>query len=76
VRPFFSAFIVMSLLKRGVLPGMSALTRNRSSASVPNELMKQYYDQRALGGAGLIVTEGTLITRQGYGEVTLHLCLH
>ncbi|KAJ6606263.1 flavoprotein NADH-dependent oxidoreductase [Mycena vulgaris] len=45
--------------------GMSALTRNRSSGNVPNELMKQYYDQRALGGAGLIVSEGTLITRQG-----------
>ncbi|KAJ7491153.1 flavoprotein NADH-dependent oxidoreductase [Mycena latifolia] len=45
--------------------GMSALTRNRSSATVPNEIMKEYYDQRALGGAGLIVSEGTLITRQG-----------
>ncbi|KAJ6606258.1 flavoprotein NADH-dependent oxidoreductase [Mycena vulgaris] len=45
--------------------GMSALTRNRSSGSVPNEVMKQYYNQRALGGAGLIVSEGTLITRQG-----------
>ncbi|KAJ7763946.1 hypothetical protein DFH07DRAFT_383883 [Mycena maculata] len=45
--------------------GMSALTRNRSSKSVPNEIMKQYHDQRAAGGAGLIVTEGTLITRQG-----------
>ncbi|KAJ7751552.1 hypothetical protein DFH07DRAFT_745444, partial [Mycena maculata] len=39
---------------------------NRSSKTVPNEIMKQYYDQRAVGGAGLIVTEGTLITRQGY----------
>ncbi|KAJ7639459.1 flavoprotein NADH-dependent oxidoreductase [Roridomyces roridus] len=45
--------------------GMSALTRNRSSATVPNDLMKEYYNQRAAGGAGLIVTEGTLITRQG-----------
>ncbi|KAJ7626922.1 flavoprotein NADH-dependent oxidoreductase [Roridomyces roridus] len=45
--------------------GMSALTRSRSSASVPNDIMKDYYDQRAAGGAGLIVTEGVLITRQG-----------
>ncbi|KAJ7746807.1 hypothetical protein DFH07DRAFT_1038180 [Mycena maculata] len=45
--------------------GMSALTRNCSSNTVPNEIMKQYYEQHALGGAGLIVTEGTLITRQG-----------
>ncbi|KAJ7491282.1 hypothetical protein FB451DRAFT_637246 [Mycena latifolia] len=45
--------------------GMSALTRNRSTDTVPNEIMLKYYVQRAVGGAGLIVTEGTLITRQG-----------
>ncbi|KAF8181209.1 hypothetical protein K438DRAFT_1602004 [Mycena galopus ATCC 62051] len=45
--------------------GMSALTRNRSSATVPNDTMLEYYVQRAKGGAGLIVSEGTLITRQG-----------
>ncbi|KAF7341116.1 Artemisinic aldehyde Delta(11(13)) reductase [Mycena venus] len=45
--------------------GMSALTRSRSSATVPNEIMLKYYVQRAKGGAGLIVTEGVLITRQG-----------
>ncbi|KAJ7684487.1 hypothetical protein DFH06DRAFT_1073183 [Mycena polygramma] len=45
--------------------GMSALTRSRASSSVPNELMKKYYEQRAIGGAGLIVSEGVLITRQG-----------
>ncbi|KAF7364077.1 Oxidored-FMN domain-containing protein [Mycena sanguinolenta] len=45
--------------------GMSALTRNRSTATVPNELMLKYYVQRAKGGAGLIVSEGILITRQG-----------
>ncbi|TFK21234.1 flavo protein NADH-dependent oxidoreductase [Coprinopsis marcescibilis] len=44
---------------------MSALTRNRAPNTVPTELMKDYYVQRARGGAGLIVTEGTLITRQG-----------
>jgi 2,4-dienoyl-CoA reductase-like NADH-dependent reductase (Old Yellow Enzyme family) len=45
---------------------MSALTRNRSSATVPNEIMLEYYVQRAKGGAGLIASEGVLITRQGY----------
>ncbi|KAJ7905916.1 hypothetical protein B0H13DRAFT_731172 [Mycena leptocephala] len=45
--------------------GMSALTRNRSTETVPNEIMLKYYVQRAKGGAGLIVSEGTLITRQG-----------
>ncbi|KAF7353647.1 Artemisinic aldehyde Delta(11(13)) reductase [Mycena venus] len=44
---------------------MSALTRNRSTETVPNDIMLKYYLQRARGGAGLIVTEGTLITRQG-----------
>ncbi|KAF8198249.1 flavoprotein NADH-dependent oxidoreductase [Mycena galopus ATCC 62051] len=45
--------------------GMSALTRGRSTATVPNEIMLEYYVQRARGGAGLIVSEGILITRHG-----------
>ncbi|KAJ7067618.1 hypothetical protein C8F01DRAFT_1228214 [Mycena amicta] len=45
--------------------GMSALTRNRASKTVPNDIMREYYVQRAQGGAGLIVTEGVLVTRQG-----------
>ncbi|KAJ7221750.1 flavoprotein NADH-dependent oxidoreductase [Mycena pura] len=45
--------------------GMSALTRNRSTSTVPNDVMKEYYVQRAKGKAGLIVSEGTLVTRQG-----------
>jgi len=44
---------------------MSALTRNRSTRTVPNDVMKEYYVQRAKGNAGLIISEGTLITRQG-----------
>ncbi|KAK7052201.1 Oxidored-FMN domain-containing protein [Favolaschia claudopus] len=45
--------------------GMPAMTRSRSSATIPNEIMKEYYVQRAKGGAGLIVSEGILIARQG-----------
>ncbi|KAJ6488537.1 hypothetical protein C8R47DRAFT_1125872 [Mycena vitilis] len=45
--------------------GMSALTRNRSTDTVPNDIMLEYYVQRAVGGAGFIVSEGALITRQG-----------
>ncbi|EDR03726.1 uncharacterized protein LACBIDRAFT_174716 [Laccaria bicolor S238N-H82] len=45
--------------------GMSALTRNRAPNTVPSDLMAEYYVQRTLGGAGLIVTEGALVTRQG-----------
>jgi 2,4-dienoyl-CoA reductase-like NADH-dependent reductase (Old Yellow Enzyme family) len=42
---------------------MSALTRDRATKTIPNEVMQEYYVQRS--NAGLIVTEGTLITRQG-----------
>ncbi|PPQ86621.1 hypothetical protein CVT25_006805 [Psilocybe cyanescens] len=45
--------------------GMSALTRNRAEGTYPTELMKEYYVQRAVGGAGLIISEGILICRQG-----------
>lgn len=45
---------------------MSALTRNRAlPTNVPNELMVEYYRQRA-ESAGLIVSEGILICQQGY----------
>ncbi|KAL5492855.1 hypothetical protein ACEPAI_4303 [Sanghuangporus weigelae] len=45
---------------------MSALTRDRSApTNVPNELNLEYYKQRAKGGAGLIISEGTLVSQQG-----------
>ena len=36
---------------------MSPMTRNRAINNIPNELMKEYYAQRA--SVGLIITEGT-----------------
>ncbi|KAF8188254.1 hypothetical protein K438DRAFT_1972441 [Mycena galopus ATCC 62051] len=45
--------------------GMAALTRNRSTATVPNEIMLKHYLQRVKGGAGLIVSEAILISPQG-----------
>lgn len=45
---------------------MAPLTRARSGKSrVPNDLMMEYYAQRA--GAGLIITEATHISEQGIG---------
>lgn len=45
---------------------MASLTRNRSVPNaVPSDANKEYYTQRASGGAGLILTEGTLISQQG-----------
>ena len=48
----------------GLRPGMSA-TAEITTKTVPNDIMREYYRQRAEGGAGLIVTEGVLVTRQG-----------
>lgn len=45
---------------------MAPLTRGRATRDhVPTEIMQTYYAQRA--GAGLIVTEGTGISREGLG---------
>jgi N-ethylmaleimide reductase len=46
---------------------MAPLTRTRADhqGKIPNELMAEYYAQRA--GAGLIVTEGTFVSEQGQG---------
>lgn len=45
--------------------GMSALTRDRAVDTIPTDLMAEYYTQRAAGGAGLLVSEGALVSRQG-----------
>src|ERR1700733_13239639 len=46
---------------------MAPLTRTRAQnqGKIPNELMAEYYVQRA--GAGLIITEGTFVSEQGQG---------
>ena len=45
---------------------MSPLTRNRAVGNVPNDLMVEYYKQRA-ASAGLIITEGTSPSPNGLG---------
>jgi N-ethylmaleimide reductase len=44
---------------------MAPLTRSRATGNIPNELMAQYYAQRA--SAGLIITEGTSPSPNGLG---------
>lgn len=45
---------------------MASMTRNRCiPTTLPNELNLEYYTQRAKGGAGLIMSEGTLVSPQG-----------
>lgn len=47
---------------------MAPLTRCRADAGrVPNDLMREYYEQRA--SAGLILTEATVVSQQGAGYV-------
>ncbi|HUW25435.1 MAG TPA: alkene reductase [Gallionella sp.] len=44
---------------------MAPMTRSRATGNVPNELMAEYYAQRA--SAGLIITEGTSPSPNGLG---------
>src|SRR6202167_978029 len=44
---------------------ISPMTRNRAVGNVPNDLMVEYYRQRA--SAGLIITEGTSPSPNGLG---------
>ncbi len=44
---------------------MSPMTRSRAINNVPNDLIAEYYSQRA--GAGLIITEGTSPSPNGLG---------
>lgn len=44
---------------------MAPMTRNRAPGCIPNELMAEYYTQRA--SAGLIVSEGTQVSPLGQG---------
>jgi 2,4-dienoyl-CoA reductase-like NADH-dependent reductase (Old Yellow Enzyme family) len=51
---------------------MAPMTRCQSPGHVPNERNVEYYRRRALGGVGLIVTEGTTIghaAANGYPDV-------
>lgn len=63
--PLFSPFQLgpLTLPNRFV---MAPLTRGRANPDrVPNDLMVEYYTQRA--AAGLIITEATAVSPQGYG---------
>jgi N-ethylmaleimide reductase len=44
---------------------MAPMTRSRAIGNIPNELMAEYYEQRA--SAGLIITEGTSPSPNGLG---------
>ena len=60
----FSKFTLGSLTLQNRMV-MSPMTRNRATSNIPNDLMVQYYAQRA--SAGLIITEGTSPSPNGLG---------
>jgi N-ethylmaleimide reductase len=60
----FSTYKVGSIeVKNRVV--MAPMTRNRAIGNIPNELLAEYYGQRA--AAGLIITEGTSPSPNGLG---------
>ncbi len=60
----FSTFRLGNIdLKNRVV--MAPMTRSRASGNIPNDLMAEYYGQRA--NAGLIITEGTAPSANGLG---------
>jgi len=67
----FSPFSLGSLtLANRVL--MAPMTRNMSPNNIPSDGVVEYYRQRAAGGVGLIVTEGTCVGHKaasGYPDV-------
>jgi 2,4-dienoyl-CoA reductase-like NADH-dependent reductase (Old Yellow Enzyme family) len=51
---------------------MAPMTRNKSPGNIPGDDVAAYYERRAAGGVGLIVTEGTCvdhIAASGYPDV-------
>jgi 2,4-dienoyl-CoA reductase-like NADH-dependent reductase (Old Yellow Enzyme family) len=67
----FSPFTLgnMSLSNRVL---MAPMTRSMSPGNVPNDDVVEYYRQRAAGGVGLIITEGTCVGHKaasGYPNV-------
>jgi N-ethylmaleimide reductase len=62
----FSSYTLGDLqLKNRIVMAPLTRTRAQNPGKVPNELMAEYYAQRA--GAGLIITEGTFVSEQGQG---------
>src|SRR6478672_7038260 len=53
---------------------MAPMTRSRALGNVPNELMAEYYRQRA--SAGLIITEGTAPAPEGLGYARIPGLFH
>ncbi len=58
VAPLFRGFSSGPLKSRNRV-AMAPMTRERASKGVPTEAMAAYYERRAAGGVGLVITEGS-----------------
>ncbi|NKI18191.1 NADH:flavin oxidoreductase [Spongiibacter sp. KMU-166] len=61
---FFQTFQCKSLTLRNRF-AMAPMTRSGSPGGVVSDTMRDYYQRRAAGGVGLIISEGTGINRPG-----------
>ncbi|MCB9605721.1 MAG: NADH:flavin oxidoreductase [Polyangiaceae bacterium] len=69
--PLLQPFELGSLSLKNRL-AMAPMTRNFSPGNIPGADVAAYYERRALGGVGLIISEGTLIDHpaaSGYPDV-------
>ncbi|OHV08842.1 NADH:flavin oxidoreductase [Kushneria phosphatilytica] len=62
--PLFEAFELGNLTLSNRIV-MAPMTRNQSPGGVPSDAVAEYYESRARGGVGLIITEGTFIDHPG-----------
>jgi 2,4-dienoyl-CoA reductase-like NADH-dependent reductase (Old Yellow Enzyme family) len=68
---FFRSFKLGKLILKNRFV-MAPMTRAFSPGGIPTQQVAAYYRRRALGGVGLIITEGTFIAHpssRGYGKV-------
>jgi 2,4-dienoyl-CoA reductase-like NADH-dependent reductase (Old Yellow Enzyme family) len=67
IAPLFRPFRIRGLeLKNRIV--MAPMTRARSPGAFPNDANVAYYQRRAAGEVGLILSEGTLTRRKGAGN--------
>lgn len=67
ISPLFKPFRVRGLeLKNRIV--MAPMTRSRSPGGTPNDAVVAYYERRAAGNVGLILSEGTLTRRRGAAD--------
>lgn len=65
-KPYLSEPLILGDLTLRNRNIMASLMRNRAApTNVPNDTNLEYYTQRAKGGCGLILSEGTLVSQQG-----------